>query len=268
MQNFSFIQITDHHLLETEETIRDGFCPGYSLRMVMRHIAQNTASNADFIISTGDLVEPDTDATYQCAMKLLGINSAAALPGPQWANVEGLQQYPMYFLPGNHDSRALMTKHLFSATPQPPMLYNFTFEHKGVQFVFMDWGPDSQAHLYPETREFLSQALQADAPSVIVTHQHVKKIGSRWLDAYLADNLNEFWEVVLPEKDKVLGILSGHVHITYEEEYHGVPIYGLRSTAYPFLRTDEIQLILAPPHYRFVSIQNGVLTSRIYKVSL
>ena len=267
MQNFSFIQITDHHLLESEETLHEGFSPGHALRMVMRHIAQNTANRADFIISTGDLVEPDTDETYQCAVKLLGIDASAAYPGPQRINVEGLKDYPMYFLPGNHDNRALMTKYLFRGS-QATKFYNFTFEHKGVQFIFIDWGLESRAHVYPETREFLAGALQADLPSVIVTHQHVKKIGSRWLDAFLAENLNEFWEVVLPHKDKVLGILSGHVHITYEEEHKGIPILGLRSTAFPFARTDEIQLIIAPPHYRFVSIQNGVLTSRIYKVEI
>lgn len=267
MQNFSFVQITDHHLLESEAALRDGFCPGHALRMVMRHIAQNVADKADFIITTGDLVEPDTDATYQCAVKLLGITDSAALPGPQKVNVEGLKDYPMYFLPGNHDNRAMMTRYLF-AESEAPTFYNFTFEHKGVQFVFMDWGPESQAHLFSETREFLAKALQADLPSVIVTHQHVKRIGSRWLDAFLADNLNEFWDVVLPHKYKVLGILSGHVHITYEEEHKGIPILGLRSTAFPFAKTDEFQMLLAPPQYRFVSIQNGVLTSRIYQVEI
>jgi 3',5'-cyclic AMP phosphodiesterase CpdA len=267
VENFSFIQITDHHLLEREDALREGFCPGHSLRMVMRHIAQNTARKADFIVSTGDLVEPDTDATYQCAVKLLGIASPAALPGPQKVNVEGLKNFPMYFLPGNHDSRDLMTRYLFPQS-QPPKLYNFTFTHKGVQFVFMDWGPESKAHLFPETKDFLAKALKADAPSVLVTHQHVKRIGSRWLDDFLADNLDEFWDVVLPDKEKVLGILSGHVHITYEEEYRGVPIYGLRSTAFPFARVDEIQMIIVPPQYRFVSIQNRVMTSRIYKVNI
>jgi hypothetical protein len=173
----------------------------------------------------------------------------------------------MYFLPGNHDERALMTKYLFSES-KAPKLYNFTFEHKGVQFVFMDWGPESKAHLFPETKEFLAQALSSDLPSVIVCHQHVKKIGSRWLDNFLADNLAEFWDVVLPNKEKVLGILCGHVHITYEDEYGGVPIYGLRSTAYPFAKTDDPLVILAAPHYRYLHVHDGVLTSRIYKVSL
>ena len=265
MTDFSFIQITDHHLLESEEALRDGFSPGHALRMVMRHISQHVADKVDFIISTGDLVEPDTDETYQAALKLLGINSSAALPGPQKINIEGLKDFPMYFLPGNHDNREMVTRYLFPES-QAPKLYNFTFEHKGVQFVFMDWGPESKAYLFPETKEFLAQALQSELPSVIVCHQHVKKIGSKWLDAFLADNLSEFWDVILPNKEKVLGILCGHVHITYEDEYSGVPIYGLRSTAFPFAKTEEPVVILAPPHYQFVRIQDGILTSRIYKV--
>jgi Icc protein len=237
--------------------------------MVMRHISQNVADKIDFIVSTGDLVEPDTDATYQGALKLLGIHSSAALPGPQHVNIEGLKDFPMYFLPGNHDKRDMFTRYLFPDS-KPVDLYNFTFEHKGAQFVFMDWGQESKAHLFPETKEFLVKALQADMPSVIVCHQHVKKIGSRWLDNFLADNLDGFWEVVADpkKKDKVLAILCGHVHITYEEEHMGIPILGLRSTAYPFARTDDPLVILAAPHYRFVRIQDGILTSRIYKVAI
>jgi 3',5'-cyclic AMP phosphodiesterase CpdA len=269
MTDFSFIQITDHHLLESEEALREGFCPGYAMRMVMRHISEHVANKVDFIISTGDLVEPDTDATYQGALKLLGIHSSAALPGPQRINIEGLQDFPMYFLPGNHDLRDMFTRYLFPES-KAPTLYNFTFEHKGVQFVFMDWGQETKAFFFPETREFLAKALQSDLPSVIVCHQHVKRIGSRWLDNFLADNLDEFWDVVADPgvKEKVLAILCGHVHITYEDEYEGIPILGLRSTAYPFAKTDDPVVILAAPHYRFVRIKDGILTSRIYKVPL
>jgi len=267
MTNFSFIQITDHHLLESADELRQGFSPGHAMRMVMRHIAANVADKADFIISTGDLVEPCTDKSYQSAMTLLGMGSSAALPGPQQINVEGLHEYPMYFLPGNHDDRALMTHHLFPGS-KPVSLYNMTFVHKGVQFILMDWGPESKACFLPETEAFLTRALQSDLPSVIVCHQHVKRIGSRWLDSFLADDLDQFWELVLQPgvKEKVLGILCGHVHITYEDQYEGIQILGLRSTAFPFAKTDDPLLILAPPQYRYVNIQNGILTSRIYTV--
>jgi len=269
MEDFSFIQITDHHLLESEEQLREGFSPGHALRMVMRHIAEHVANKADFIISTGDLVEPPTNETYECAVKLLGLQAPATLPGPQKINIEGLRDYPMYFLPGNHDDRELMTHYLFPNS-QPLNLYNFTFVHKGVQFVFMDWGAESKAFFLPETSDFLAKALQSDLPSVIICHQHVKPIGSRWLDEFIADNVHEFWEIVAKPgiREKILAILCGHVHITYEEEFRGIPILGLRSTGYPFAKTDEILMLLAPPHYRFISIQNNILTSRIYKVPI
>lgn len=267
MSNFSFIQITDHHLLESEEELREGFSPGHALRMVMKHIADHVANKADFIISTGDLVEPPTEKAYQCAMKLLGIQTQASVPGPLHLNVEGLNDYPLYYLPGNHDDREMLRSYFFP-NAKPLNLYNFTFVHKGIQFIFMDWGPESKAFLFPETREFLAEALRSDLPSVIVCHQHVKPIGSRWLDSFIADNVDEFWDVVTKTgvKEKILGILCGHVHITYEDEYKGIQILGLRSTAYPFAKADEVLVILAPPHYRFISIQNNVLTSSVYKV--
>ncbi|MBK9924386.1 MAG: metallophosphoesterase [Anaerolineales bacterium] len=269
MTGFSFVQITDHHLLHSEEALRGALCPGYTFRTVMRHISEHVADKIDFIVSTGDLVEPETDANYQGAMKLLGINSSAALPGPQEINIEGLKDFPFYFLPGNHDDRELVTKYLFPESTAPK-LYNFTFEHKGTQFIFMDWGPDTKAYLFPETREFLAQALQSELPSVIVCHQHVKKIGSRWLDSFIADDIREFWNVVVsPDvKEKVLAILCGHAHITYEDEYRGIPILGLRSTAFQFAKTDEPLVVLEDPHYRYIHIQDGILTSRVYKVSL
>jgi len=267
--DFSFIQITDHHLLESEEALRGALCPGYTFRMVMRHVSEHVANKADFIISTGDLVEPDTDATYQGALKLLGINSSAALPGPQHINIEGLKNFPMYFLPGNHDKREMFTHYLFPDS-NAPSLYNLTFEHKGVQFVFVDWGPDTKAYLYPETREFLAKILQAELPSVIVCHQHVKRIGARWLDNFIADDIRDFWDVVAAPhvKEKVLAILCGHAHITYEDEYRGIPILGLRSTAFQFAKMDEPLVVLEDPHYRYVRVQDGILTSRIYKVTL
>jgi 3',5'-cyclic AMP phosphodiesterase CpdA len=269
MADFSFVQITDHHLLESEDQLREGFCPGHALRMVMRHISRHVAGQADFIISTGDLVEPPTEKAYQCAIDLLGIEPAAALPGLLKVNVEGLNAYPLYLLPGNHDDRELLARCLFPNS-KPSQLYNFTIVHKGIQFIFMDWGPESKAYFFPETRSFLKEALRSDLPSVIVCHQHVKPIGSRWLDDFIADDIDEFWDIVAKPgtKEKILAILCGHVHITYEDEYKGIQILGLRSTAYPFAKTDDILVILAPPHYRYLTVQNNILTSRVYKVPI
>ncbi|MCC7352929.1 MAG: metallophosphoesterase [Anaerolineae bacterium] len=59
---FSFVQITDHHLRESEALLTRGYSTAYAFRAVMRHIAQHAASRADFIVTTGDLVNFGTDA--------------------------------------------------------------------------------------------------------------------------------------------------------------------------------------------------------------
>src|SRR6185369_12401478 len=90
--SFSFVQITDHHLLETEDGLIRGFSPAYALRAVLRHIASTVGGTADFIVSTGDLVNNGTPAEYQAASRLLGLAGGPAVaPGPLLASVEGLK---------------------------------------------------------------------------------------------------------------------------------------------------------------------------------
>jgi 3',5'-cyclic-AMP phosphodiesterase len=264
MPDFSFIQITDHHLMESEGQSRDGFTPDRALRSVFRRIAAEAAERADFIVSTGDLVEPGTDATYSFARKLLGINSDGAAPGPLKINIEGLSDFPMYFLPGNHDDRPLLFKHFFAKT-QPSALFNFSFDHKGVRFACIDWGEEPKAVWTPETRDFLSAAVQPGQPTVILSHHHVTPIGSRWLDSFIAYKIEEFWEILRGKN--VLGIICGHVHIPYELESHGIPILGLRSTAFPFARADEYAITNEPPQFRVIHVREDQLTSEIHEVS-
>ncbi len=130
----------------------------------------------------------------------------------------------------------------------------------------MDWGPHTKATAHPEMLDFLAQALETDLPSIIVMHHQVVKIGSRWLDDFIADDVSQFWKVVTGRN--VLGIFSGHVHTTYERVVNGIPVFGLRSTAAPFALQDEPLTCLLPPHYRLVTVQDGILTTRIFEVPL
>jgi len=267
--SFSFIQITDHHLTESENQLREGFSPALAFRTVLRHIAENTAGKADFIVSTGDVVDPPTERAYQAVSQMLHIGADAAVPGPLLISIEGLNNYPLYVMPGNHDDRGIFGSQFFPAGPQVS-LANVTFQHKGVQFVCLDWGAEAKAVLYPETLAFLKQALQTPLPCVILTHHHVLPIGSRWMDEFIADEAELFWEVILtPQvREKVLGILTGHVHWTSEAYVEGIPVLTLRSTAFPIALQDEPLLTLKPPQYRFVTIHNGVLTSRLFEAPM
>ncbi|MFQ5794700.1 MAG: metallophosphoesterase [Candidatus Bipolaricaulia bacterium] len=104
--SFSFVQITDHHLCESEMMLPHGFSPAHAFRAVMRHIAENVATRADFIVTTGDLIEPASDAAYKTLCRMLGVESGSgSAPGPLFVSIEGLREFAMYFLPGNHDDR-------------------------------------------------------------------------------------------------------------------------------------------------------------------
>ncbi len=263
---FSFIQITDHHLCESETQLRLGFSPAYAFRAVLRHIAEHVADQADFIISTGDLSEPATDQAYQTVRQMLEVeNQVAASPGPYAVSIEGLRRFPMYFLPGNHDDRRVFVRNLFPPTAPAPLL-NASFKHQDIQFICLDWGTEAKSVIYPETLDFLRRALRNPAPSIVIMHHHLTPLGRRWLDDFIADDADRFWEAVAGQN--VLGVFCGHAHTTYELTVKNIPVFGLRSTAFPFAPLDEILMCLQPPHYRLITIQDGRLRTQIFEVPL
>lgn len=264
--NFSFIQITDHHVTASETELLKGYSTRHAFRTVLRHIAQHVGYHADFIISTGDLVENPSEITYQAFLHMLNArNESSVMPGPLFISTDGFQEFPMYLLPGNHDDRSNFFKCLFPKSSPIPLM-NVSFTHKGIQFICLDWGPKTKAVAHPEMLDFLVQSLETDLPSIIVMHHQSVRIGSRWLDDFIADDVNQFWEIVTGRN--VLGIFSGHVHITYEKIVNDIAVFGLRSTAAPFALQDEPLACLLPPHYRLVTVQDGILTARIFEVPL
>lgn len=264
--SFSFVHITDHHLRDSEGLLTRGFSTAHAFRSVLRHVAEHVGDRIDFLVSTGDVVEPPSEAAYENVRAILGARTAtAAAPGPLLATTEGLRDFPIYFLPGNHDDRDAFFRQLFPRTPAMRLM-NVCFEHDGVQFVCLDWGPSSKAVADPELLDFLDRSLANGAPSVILSHHAVTPVGARWLDSFLADDVDEFWNRVAGRN--VLGILSAHLHATYETVVDGIPVFGLRATAFQFALQDEVLLCLEPPHYRLVSIDDGVLTTRIFEVPL
>jgi Icc protein len=263
---FSFIQITDHHLRGPETGTARGMATAYTLRMVLRHIAQHAAAPADFLVSMGDFVDPPSDATYDAVLGWLGAKTTDAhAPGPVAISCEGLRDFPTYFVPGNHDDRDAFFRCLFPRTAPMPLM-NVRFVHKDVQFICLDWGTDPTAVAYPETFDFLARALEDDRPSVVFTHHQVAPVGVAWLDAFLAPGIGRFWDIVA--RKHVIGVLAGHVHMTHEQLVHGIPVLTLRSTSFQFARVEQPIAALQPPHYRFVTIHNGVLTSRVFEVPL
>ena len=260
---FSFIQITDHHLGSTEQTYNHGYATAYALSRLMDHLAEAEAWGADFLICTGDLVNNGTGDEYAFFRRLVGLQGTAAAPGPLALSRGGLRNLPAYFIPGNHDVRPVFLSSFFSGAPAAGA--NMAFEHKGMQFLCLDFGTGRRAgEVLPETLAFLRLRLGGGRPSVLFMHYHPVPVGIPWLDAALPERIESFWDVLA--SGRVLGVFFGHAHTTVDTRVRGIPVMGLRSTNFQFAPTDQPLYCLLPPHYRVVTIDGDSLTSQIHEV--
>jgi len=261
---FSFAHISDHHLLHREDELKLGFSPAHAFRKVLQYIGKEFSNEIDFLVSGGDLVETPDAESYLLARQIMGLRVGAAAPGPGFINAEGIVGLPIYFLPGNHDDRENYYRGLFSEREKRGLM-NAVFEHKGVRFISLDLRPEVKGDMSDETFGYLREQL-IDQPTILLTHHPLVKVGAKWLDKYLADDLDRFWQLLSGKK--ILGILSGHVHISYEQQVNGIPVMGTRSTAFPFAPQDEKLICLWPPHIRVVTIEGNLLTSILVEVPL
>jgi hypothetical protein len=170
----------------------------------------------------------------------------------------------IYFLPGNHDDRDNYYRGLFASSENKGLM-NAGFEHKSVRFICLDLSPQVKGDMSNETFGFLRDHLNND-PTIILTHHPLVKVGAKWLDKYLADNLERFWDLLRGKN--ILGIFSGHVHISYEQQVNGIPVMGTRSTAFAFAPQDEKIIALWPPQIRLVTVEENLLTSQLLEVPL
>jgi 3',5'-cyclic AMP phosphodiesterase CpdA len=263
--DFTFIQISDHHIRASDASYVLGFSTNYSFRTVLEHIAQNAAAQADFIVSTGDLVNGASAEEYASFQRMLGLKALSPAPGPQLLCGNGLQDLPIYFLPGNHDDRDLFFRSLFPGSPPTPLL-NAAFTHKGIQFIVLDWGPEVKGVMHAETLAFLQESLNKGLPSILLMHHPVEPVRCRWLDEFLADGVEAFWDAVAGKP--ILGIFCGHVHATFETERDGIPFYTVGSTGFQFALQEQPLVCLTPPQYRIVRVQDGKLTTQVIEVPL
>jgi 3',5'-cyclic AMP phosphodiesterase CpdA len=231
----------------------------------MNRIAADLTGKIDFIVSTGDLVNRPTDESYQFLTNVLNLSPADCLPCPHTMRYGRLWDFPLYLLPGNHDDRQVFFHNLFNSVESER--FNTCFLHKGIRFVCLDWGGYDRGVLTSELLEFAEQALSADEPAIILTHHNIVPLGRAWLDRFLADGIEKFHDIL--RQKKVLAIICGHLHSSYEFKWEDIPVWGLRSTAFQFRFEGKPILDLQPPHFRVVTVHDdGRLETRVVEVPL
>lgn len=125
--SFSFIHISDHHLFENETVFEYGYSTAYAFRQTFQHIAENVASEADFIVTTGDVAKTPSAETYKHISKLLLADSRLfSQTGQLYVSIESLQNYPFFVLPGNLDDRDNFYRYLLPHM-QPLLILERTY---------------------------------------------------------------------------------------------------------------------------------------------
>ncbi len=271
MSSFSFIQISDHHLGESEQTLRKGFLPAYAFRAVLRDIARKWGDQIDFIVSTGDLVLGATVAEYENVCRMLNLQAVSPAPGPQLVSIEGLQDFPMYFIPGNHDDAFQFSSCLFHHPPQGERLH-LSFRYKGIHFVSPDWGPEEPGGIAPDTppelAAWLAETIQPDELTIILIHYAPIILPGRWKGDMVPRNIDRFWRVLEGRKN-IMGIFAGHIHQTFQAEVSAHRVFRVASTCYQqILHNNEYVRALLPLAYRMVAVKDGKLATNVYEVDL
>ena len=281
MGRFSFIQISDHHIMATADSLWRGFCTAYSFVKVMEHIAEHHAAEIDFIVSTGDITFHGTAEEYACFARRAALRDRAhvahpppgvhasqpraAGPHQRTLGMPGLEGVPIYLIPGNHDEPAAMARTLYSGAA--PESFDYAFTHKGVRFICIDSGRAWQAPLAEAALKVVRENLSETAPAVVLTHINPELVpGLPWIAPITPENVAALWDLF--EDRNVLAFLYGHIHRDRETEIRGVPAIGAWATAFQLAEAPRALPSLEKPCYRVVTIEDGVLSHQVCEVPI
>jgi 3',5'-cyclic-AMP phosphodiesterase len=232
------LQITDTHLGPlTSETLL-GLNTDESLHDVMALIAKNE-NNYEFLVCTGDIASAGHDACYRRFLSIL-------------------RQYvakPLAWLPGNHDSVAIM-----AAMDIPDLPEARTIELGNWLVVLLDsvvphkvYGNFAQTEL-----QYLDQTLSAnpDKHIMVMLHHQPVLVGSAWIDQYIVRNADAFF-AVLDRHTQVKAVVWGHVHQDFRGQRKQVALIATPSTCVQFKpNLDEFTVDTLMPGYRWFDLHD------------
>jgi DNA repair exonuclease SbcCD nuclease subunit len=192
--DFDFFIINDLHVIDDAD--------GPWLEKIIASMKSQKAK-PEFCIIAGDLVDDGTPAQYAlvgAAFKSLGL--------------------PIYTLPGNHDYDKKQSRAAYEEAC--PKSLNYTFEHKGWQFVNLDStdGTKAKCAILTPTFDYVDQALpklDKSRPTLLITHfPQGPKVTNRSTNA--DDLLDRFKPINLS------GVFGGHYHAYTATTLRDIPI--------------------------------------------
>lgn len=223
------------------------------LRRLERVLAEVSAlADVDLVLVSGDVADHGTADEYEQFFEALDVIS------------------PTMVLPGNHDLRGTMSKHVPAAAGG---FLNQVHCVNGLTIIGLDSLIEhhDEGLLTQETLEFARSAMiAADGPVVLALHHPPIPVGHSVMDRFGLENAETLAEVVNGH-DGVVAVLTGHVHTALSTTFAGNPLVGapgIVSTMRLGSRTDPIADPAAMPGFALHTFRDdGHLTSIFHYLS-
>lgn len=230
MNRFKLLQITDCHLGSSPRQTLLGMDTDQSLHDVL--LAAKANEEPDMIVVSGDVSGDAGALSYARFLTIID---------------EYFPSVPLAWLPGNHDN----PEHMLSVGQHPIELSHCV---EGWHFIFLDSRIPRQegGRLGPNELARLERELSAHPtrPTAVFLHHQPVAVGCEWLDQYVVEDAERFFEV-LDRHSQVKLVSWGHVHQNFYCERKGVALMATPSTCIQFLpNSDEFQLDTQMPGYR------------------
>jgi Icc protein len=244
------IQITDCHLGPQVSESLLGLNTDQSLDDVLQLIALEQPE-FDQMVCTGDIASAGHSACYNRFV----------------TSVRAYFSAPLAWLPGNHDSAAIMANVQMSAPPEARQISLGKW-----LIVLLDSAvPDQVYGQLTETELAYLQEILAVNPDkhvMIMLHHQPVAVGSAWIDQYILRNAVDFFAIV-DGAPQVKAIVWGHVHQDFVSERNGVQLIATPSTCVQFKpHCDEFTVDTRMPGYRWFDLeQDGSFKTGVSRVT-
>ncbi|WP_413734608.1 phosphodiesterase [Sodalis sp. RH21] len=195
------------------------------------------AERPDAVIITGDIVNCGRPGEYRLARRILS-----------------QLNYPLYMIPGNHDSKAYFLDAFSDLCPllgHDPENMAYAVDDFPVRLLFIDSSIDgaSKGRLSDNTLAWLEKILSRDnKESYVFMHHPPVPFGSAQMDPIACENGKSLLELIdrFPQLTRVF---CGHVHRMIATQYRQALICSAPATVHqvPYLHTDTRPLYSLEP---------------------
>lgn len=244
------VQLTDTHLCRERGGRLLGVDTDRSLQAVI-DLVRAERPDLDLLLATGDLADQGAPEAYRRLLACLDQLTANH-----------------FWLPGNHDDRAAMTR--IAADP-PRLLRELRVGRWQILLLDSQVPGEVGGRLGASELGWLQGALAAahgeNLYSLVCVHHQPVTVGCAWLDEQMIADADQLL-ALLASHPGVRGLLWGHVHQQLDLQRDNIRLMSTPSTCVQFAPgSEDFKADAAPPGYRWLELhEDGGLATGVSRV--